>query len=97
MPCSLRLFNGGGNTSLSSDSSDVSRLLYSLAIRAVYDFGIRLHGMCEVTPYMEATTAYAFRGISLIYHTLQCYITFISRRGAFDLYPYTYILDLHNY
>ena len=41
-------------------------LLYVLAIRVVYGFGIRLRGMCEVTPCMEATTA--SRGISLIYH-----------------------------
>ena len=55
-----------------------------LAIRVAYGIGIRLHGMCEVTPYMEATTA--CRGISLIYHTLQCYITYTTWCNAFDLY-----------
>ena len=49
---------------------NTSPVLYTLAIKVVYGFGIRLCGMCEVTPHMEATTA--CRGISLIYHTLQC-------------------------
>ena len=42
------------------------------------------NGMCEVTLYIEATTA--CRGILLIYHTLQCYITYIPRHGTFDPY-----------
>jgi len=36
--------------------------------------------MCEVTLYMEAATA--CHGISVIYHTLQCFITYIPWRGA---------------
>ena len=60
----------GGNTSslkvLAWILVNVSRLLNALAIRVVNSFGIRLHGVCEVTPYMEAATA--CHGISLICH-----------------------------
>ena len=55
-------------------------VLYALAIRVVYGFDTRLRGMCEVTPYMEATTA--CHCISIIYHTLQCYITYIPLCSA---------------
>ena len=83
----LRLFNQGGYTSsfialifLAQMLVNTCLLLYALETRVVYGFGIRLRGMCEVTPYMEATTA--SKGISVIYHTLQCYISYIPRRSA---------------
>jgi len=38
--------------------------------------------MCKVTPYTESTTACHGVHISLIYHALQCYITYIPRCGA---------------
>ena len=84
MPHSLTLFIQGGNTwssmFLAQMLVNISPVLYALAIRVVYGFGIRLRGMCKVTPYMETTTACC--GISVIYHTLQCYITYIPQRGA---------------
>ena len=83
----LRLFNQGGYTSsfiasifLAQMLVNTCPLLYALEIRVVYGFSIRLRGMCEVTPYMEAITA--SRGISVIYHTLQCYIRFIYHGAA---------------
>ena len=59
--------------------------MYTLAFRVlvVCGFGFRLHEMCEVTPYMEATTK--CHGISFMYYTLQCYITYIPRCGTYDL------------
>ena len=49
-------------------------------------FMISVSGCMECVKYMEATAA--CRGISLIYYTLQCYITYtyISWCSAFDLY-----------
>ena len=83
----LWLFNQGGYTSLFIASIFLTQmlvnscpLLYALEIRVVYGFGIRLRRMCEVTPYMEATTA--SWGISVIYHTLQCCISYIPRHGT---------------
>ena len=49
-----------------------------LAIRVLYGFGIRLRGMCEVTPYMEATTA--SRGISQ--YTTLCSAISVIYHGA---------------
>jgi len=63
---------------------NTSPLLYAFAIKVVYGFGIGLRGICEVTPYMEATTA--CRGILLMYYTYQCYITYIPWHGTFNLY-----------
>jgi len=87
MPRPLGLFNRGDNTLSFIALMFLVQMLvvtfpvrYALEIRAVYGFGIRLHGMCEVTPYMKATIA--CRDISLIYHTLQCYITYIPWHGA---------------
>ena len=39
--------------------------------------------MCEVTPYMVSIATK--RGISVIYHSLQWYISYIPQHGAFDL------------
>ena len=39
--------------------------------------------MCEVTPYMVSIATK--RGISVIYHSLLWYISYIPQRGAFDL------------
>jgi len=76
----FRLFNQGGNTSsfiasifLAQMLVNTCPLLYALEIRVAYGFGIRLGGMCEVTPYMEATTvsrgiSALCNAISLIYH-----------------------------
>ena len=90
MPCLLRLFNSYSprlqHTSLPIISFvlagilvNVSQLLYMLAIRVVYGFGIRLHGMCEVwKPQPHAVVYHLYTtlcsAISLVYH------------GAFDLY-----------
>jgi len=41
------------------------------------------NGMCEVTLYIEATTA--CRGILLIYHTLQCYHLYTTLCSAISL------------
>ena len=69
----LRLFNSYSlrwqHFILYYTSSDSSPLLYTLAIRVVYGFGIRLHGMCEVTPYMEATTtSHNIPHFAMLYH-----------------------------
>ena len=55
----LGLFNQSGNTSSFTASIFLAQmmvntcpLLYTLAIRVVYSFGIRLCEMCEVTKYM---------------------------------------------
>jgi len=56
---------------------NTSGLLYVLAIRVVYGFVIRLRGMCEVTPYMEATTTCC--GISVV---AVLYRLYIPQRGA---------------
>ena len=83
----LRLLNQGGYTSsfiasifLAQMLVNTCPLLYAFEIKVAYSFGIRLRGMCEVTPYMEVTTA--SWGISVIYHTLQCYISYIPQRGT---------------
>ena len=72
MPHPLRLLYQGGNTSSFIASMFLVEMLVNtspvLYVLVGYSFGIRLRGMCEVTPYMEATTAR--RGISLIYHAL---------------------------
>ena len=39
--------------------------------------------MCEVTPYMVNVATK--RGISVIYHSLLWYISYIPQRGTFDL------------
>ena len=39
--------------------------------------------MCEVTPYMVSIATK--RGISVIYHSLLWYISYIPQHGAFDL------------
>ena len=39
--------------------------------------------MCEVTPYMVSVATKC--GISVIYHSLPWYISYIPQRGAFDL------------
>ena len=39
--------------------------------------------MCEVTPYMVSVATK--RGISVIYHSLPWYISYIPQRGTFDL------------
>ena len=57
---------------------NTSGLIYALAIGVVYGFGIRLRGMCEVTPYMEATTA--SRGISQ--YTTLCSAVSVIYHGA---------------
>ena len=56
----------GGKTSLAIISMILALILYIyvLLIRVVYGFDIRLHGICEVAPYMEAATVCC--GISLI-------------------------------
>ena len=77
----LRLFNQGGNTSLFIVSLflaqmlvNTSAVLYMLAIRVVYGFGIRLCGMCEVTwkPQPHAVVYHLYNilcsAVSLIYH-----------------------------
>ena len=53
--------------------------------------------MCEITPYMVSLATK--RGISVIYHSLPWYISYIPQRGAFDLnhrcgiYIYILIFD----
>ena len=56
--------------------------------------------MCEVTPYMVSVATK--RGISVIYHSLPWYISYIPQRGAIDLnhrcgiYIYIYMLSFQN-
>ena len=92
----LRLFNQGGYTYRSLHRSFLLRYwlilvhyYVCLKLELFYGFDIRLHEMCEVTPYMEATTAY--QGISVIYHTLQSYISYIPRCSALIFTSSVYI------
>jgi len=55
---------------------------YVLAIRVLYGFVIRIHGMCEVTPYMEATTACC--GMSLNFKTKKRCIFFSRAPHTFS-------------
>ena len=54
--------------------------------------------MCEVTPYMVSVATK--HGISVIYHSLPWYISYIPQRGTFDLnhrcgiYIYIYIYSV---
>ena len=78
---------------------NTSGLLYELAIKVVYGFGIRLRGMCEVTPSMETTS----HGISQ--DTTLCSAISLTTARRFDLHlkcgtyvctyvcPYVYQID----
>ena len=74
-----------GSTSSTLILFNTSGLLYALEITVVYGFGIRLHGMCEVPPYMEATTTCCVTYISYIPHFVVLYHLYTTERH-FDLY-----------